>query len=41
LCFHGAGEEQIAACEMKLDAETLEQLEYDRDQTTVTEALSA
>jgi Fe-S-cluster containining protein len=41
LCFHGAGEERIAACEMKLDAETLEQLEYDRDQTTVTEALSA
>jgi hypothetical protein len=39
LCFHGASEEEIAACEMTVDAETLAQLEYDRDVTTVAEAL--
>jgi Fe-S-cluster containining protein len=41
LCFHGATEEQIAACEMTVDAGALEQLEYDRDETTVAEALIA
>jgi len=41
LCFHGASEEEIAACEMKLDAAMLSQLEYDCDETTVAEALLA
>jgi Fe-S-cluster containining protein len=40
LCFHGASEEEIAACEMALDAATLEELECDCDETTVAEALT-
>ena len=40
LCFEGASEEEIAACEMTVDAAALAQLEYDRDDTTVAEALA-
>jgi Fe-S-cluster containining protein len=40
LCFHGASEEEIAACEMTVDAAALEQLQFDRDETTVAEALA-
>jgi Fe-S-cluster containining protein len=39
LCFHGASEEEIAACEMTVDGETLAELEYDGDETTVAAAL--
>jgi Fe-S-cluster containining protein len=39
LCFEGASEEEIAACEMTVDTETLEKLEYDYAETTVAEAL--
>jgi Fe-S-cluster containining protein len=39
LCFHGASEEQIAACEMTVDSATLAELQFDRDDTTVAEAL--
>jgi Fe-S-cluster containining protein len=39
LCFNGASEEEIGACEMKVDAVTLAQLEFDRDETTVAAAL--
>jgi Fe-S-cluster containining protein len=39
LCFHGASENEIAACEMTVDAETLEKLGYDHDETTVAHAL--
>jgi Fe-S-cluster containining protein len=41
LCFRGASDEQIAACEMTVDAATLEKLEYERDEITVAEALIA
>ena len=40
LCFHGASEEEIAACEMTVDAAALAQLEYDCDETTVAGALT-
>ena len=40
LCFHGASAEEIATCEMTVDAEALAQLEYDRDDTTVAGALA-
>ena len=40
LCFHGATDEEVAACEMTVDAAALAQLEYDRDDTTVAEALA-
>jgi Fe-S-cluster containining protein len=39
LCFEGASEEEISACEMTVDAAALKQLQYDRDDTTVAEAL--
>jgi Fe-S-cluster containining protein len=40
LCFHGASEEEIAACEMTVDAAALAALEFDCDDTTVGEALA-
>jgi Fe-S-cluster containining protein len=40
LCFHGATEEQIEACEMTVDAGTLEGLQCDCDDTTVAEGLA-
>jgi Fe-S-cluster containining protein len=39
LCFHGASEEEIAACEMTVAQEALAALEFDRDDTTVAQAL--
>jgi Fe-S-cluster containining protein len=39
LCFHGASEEEIAACEMRVDAAALAELQCDCDDTTVAEAL--
>ena len=39
LCFHGASEEEIAACEMTVAQEALAALEFDRDDTTVALAL--
>ena len=40
LCFHGASEAEIEACEMTVDSGTLSELEYDRDETTVARALA-
>jgi len=40
LCFHGASEREIAACEMTVGAVTLAELEFDRDDTTVAAALT-
>ncbi len=39
LCFHGASEEEIAACEMTVDAGTLAQLEQDCDETVASALL--
>jgi Fe-S-cluster containining protein len=41
LCFHGATEEEIEACEMTVDAAALAALQFDRDDTTVAKALAA
>jgi Fe-S-cluster containining protein len=41
LCFHGATEEQIEACEMTVEAGTLGKLQCDCDESTVAEALAA
>jgi Fe-S-cluster containining protein len=40
LCFHGASEEQIASCEMTVQAEALAALEFDCDDTTVAASLA-
>jgi Fe-S-cluster containining protein len=39
LCVHGATAEQIEACELTVDAGTLENLQFDCDETTVAEVL--